>query len=521
VTGEARATITLNRDELRERILGCWMGKNIGGTLGAPYEALREMHDVQGYSTPPGEPLPNDDLDLQLIWLKAVQERGPHAITAALLGEYWLTYIPPNWNEYGLSKLNQRAGISPPLSGAFKNEWRHSNGAWIRTEIWACLAPGAPDVAARFAYEDACVDHGDGEGTWAAMFVAALQSAAFVCAERDELLAAGLLRIPPGCRVARSVNLAIESHRAGASWQEARQTLVEDSSDLGWFQAPANVGFAIIGWLWGEDDFGKSIRLATNCGDDTDCTAATLGALFGIMGGRSSIPREWTDPIGDRVITLAIDEASSPVPRTVTELTDQVMALTPGFVMAHDAGVEVSASAPTNLAALGKRLLEPGPQVQLLWRRSPHTHRFDLLHTAALLDYGRPPVVRPGEPFEVRLSFQSRFPDPRELDLEWFLPDGWTVRPGRTARIRVDSYHTSGSGSEAYTGNPPPEWPPRTTVAFDLVPGPTVAATSRAVVQVVASGRPTVGLSPLVFLAENVQPLPAGDERLGEILQQW
>ena len=28
----------LNRDEYRNKVLGCWMGKNIGGTLGAPFE---------------------------------------------------------------------------------------------------------------------------------------------------------------------------------------------------------------------------------------------------------------------------------------------------------------------------------------------------------------------------------------------------------------------------------------------------------------------------------------------------
>ena len=27
-----------NRAELRDRIHACWIGKNIGGTMGAPYE---------------------------------------------------------------------------------------------------------------------------------------------------------------------------------------------------------------------------------------------------------------------------------------------------------------------------------------------------------------------------------------------------------------------------------------------------------------------------------------------------
>ena len=107
------ARVTINRDELRNKIYGCWMGKNIGGTLGGPYECRREIQDVTGYTTAKGEPLPNDDLDLQLVWLKAVQDRGPLGITNQVLGEYWLTYIPPHWNEYGICKANMRAGLSP------------------------------------------------------------------------------------------------------------------------------------------------------------------------------------------------------------------------------------------------------------------------------------------------------------------------------------------------------------------------------------------------------------------------
>ncbi len=33
----------------------------------------------------------------------------------------------------------------------------HSNGAWIRSELWACLFPGEPDEAVPFAWCDACV----------------------------------------------------------------------------------------------------------------------------------------------------------------------------------------------------------------------------------------------------------------------------------------------------------------------------------------------------------------------------
>ncbi|MFR3482381.1 MAG: ADP-ribosylglycohydrolase family protein [Clostridia bacterium] len=278
--------IKLNTAAVKDKIYACWVGKNIGGTMGAPYEGRRELMDIKGFSTPKGTVLPNDDLDLQLAWLLAMEENGPYNLNALILGEYWINYITPHWNEYGIGKCNMKAGLLPPLSGEYKNKWKHSNGAWIRSEIWACMAPGCPDIAIRYALEDACIDHGMGEGTYAEFFTAALESAAFVVDDLRTLISIGLSKIPEDCRVARSVKIVVDNYDKGIDWITTRNQLVEDSADLGWFQAPANVGFVVIGLLYGEGDFKKSMLYAINCGDDTDCTGATLGSILGIAFGK-------------------------------------------------------------------------------------------------------------------------------------------------------------------------------------------------------------------------------------------
>lgn len=103
--------------DYRKKVEGCWMGKSIGGTLGAPFECRRGVFDVSFYTHDlNGEPLPNDDLDLQLVWLNAVEEFGRRT-NASILGEFWLSYISPNWSEYGAGKNNLRVGLAPPLSG--------------------------------------------------------------------------------------------------------------------------------------------------------------------------------------------------------------------------------------------------------------------------------------------------------------------------------------------------------------------------------------------------------------------
>ena len=160
-----------------DKVKGCYLGKNIGGTLGAPFECFRGVYDIDFFMQDVSSPVPNDDVDLQLVWLSAVEHEGKN-IDSHILAQYWENYVSAVISEYGTGKNNYSMGIVPPLSGFLRNENRESNGAWIRTEIWACLCAGNPALAANYAYYDACVDH-SGEGIYAAVFTATVQAAAF------------------------------------------------------------------------------------------------------------------------------------------------------------------------------------------------------------------------------------------------------------------------------------------------------------------------------------------------------
>src|SRR5690606_20271362 len=114
----------------------------------------------------------------------------------------------------------------PPLSGSFNNPFADCMGSPIRSEIWAMVAPGAPDIAARYAYEDAVVDHAGGEGVYGEVFFAAIQSSIFAVRDRDALLSIGLSYIPESCRTARAVRDLLRWHREGVGWIEARENIL-------------------------------------------------------------------------------------------------------------------------------------------------------------------------------------------------------------------------------------------------------------------------------------------------------
>ena len=275
----------LSFHEYLDKMRGCWNGKNIGGTLGTPFEGMRGLFDIQYYSQPLDKPLPNDDLDLQLVWLNAVEKYGRN-INRELLGEYWLSFIYPDCAEYGAGKNNLRAGLVPPLSGYVGNHYRNSNGSWILTEIWACLCPGHPELAVKYAYEDAIIDHSY-EGVYAAVFLAAIESAAFIISDTNALIDIGLSYLPEDSAIHKAVACARACYQSGLTWQQARKKLLQevpssfsvlktDPRDMEpdepvgpiGFDAPGHMGIIVMAWLYGEGDFDKCISIAASCGVD-------------------------------------------------------------------------------------------------------------------------------------------------------------------------------------------------------------------------------------------------------------
>jgi hypothetical protein len=57
--------------------------------------------------------------------------------------------------------------------------------------------------------------------------------------------------------------------------------------------AKINAAYIVIGLMYGEGDFGKTIEISTRCGQDSDCNPASAGGILGTMIGYSNIPEYW------------------------------------------------------------------------------------------------------------------------------------------------------------------------------------------------------------------------------------
>lgn len=449
-----------------DRVRACWLGKNIGGTLGMPHEGHRGVFDLSYYTHDlSGGSFPNDDLDLQLVALLAAEKSGT-ALSAEILGEYWLTYVPCDWSEYGAGKSNLRRGLVPPVSGAFHNGYAKSNGAWIRSELWACLCPGDPAQAVKYAFADATVDH-TGEGVYAELFCAAVQSAAFALSDIPALIDLGLSFVPDDCLLRRCIELVKAAYRDGKDWRAARKELLqfapspfglryvydndlpdknpEPDIPMGEVgnDAATNVAIAVIGLLWGEGDFDKSLCIAASCGEDTDCTAGFIGALMGILRGTASIDKKWIDPIGEEIKTISVDPSKGGICRTVTELSDRVARLMPTFCRDR---LRYLSDCEPELAMPSREQLDKPIKLGLFEYADKRT----FLSTSPLF------VEKSSVVFDARLSFESveldgaqkqitlttvnHHDQPMWLRLKWHLPSGVSISGGIESDFYMDQF---------------------------------------------------------------------------------
>lgn len=441
----------LTQDAYKSRVEGCWIGKNIGGTLGMPMEWNRSTNEISYYThNISGEPLPNDDLDIQVLWLLALEDHGLN-LDAKILGRYFNELMIFTHAEYGTAKANMRVGLEPPYSGIYKNDFKDSCGSFIRSEIWACLFPGYPQLAAKYAFEDAMVDHGDGEGVYAEVFTVALESAAFFETDIQKLIDIGLSYIPADCAVARAIRDGVDFAHRGVAKETAREFMMQNYiGHIEWhyiapedekkgyndgpfgFDVPSNMFIIAYSLIAGADHLEKSMCTAVWFGEDTDCTAGTIAALYGIRYGLDAIEKKWIEPIGTKIKTISIDpfRMENRIPKDIYAFSARVGAI-------HEEAVRkfgLSDALETDFKA-------PDWFANIYDDMRVVTYRFDYINVR--LDYMGDPVIHAGEPKKIRfvISNTAKSVSTERLNLHLYTQDDMLVSPSKTRSTMVTMGH--------------------------------------------------------------------------------
>lgn len=288
-----------------DKIYGGWLGKCIGGAAGAAVEGIKDIIECGDFKTMMRPDLPNDDLDIQLLWLEVLQRKGI-SVSAQDLADAWNEKCWYPFNEYGVFLKNYERGIMPPYSGSFNNPvFSEGEGCPIRSEIWGMLFPGNPKAAVYFAGMDGSLDH-EKEAVWIEQYYSAVESMAFECDNIEELLKKAIIYLPDRSRARMCVQDVMRwceiNQIKKEAWRCVRGKLMQKYGHFDFTNAVTNLGIVVYALLLGGDNLENVIHIAFRSGYDTDCTCATAAAIWGIVKGVSKIPEELKELVGENLV---------------------------------------------------------------------------------------------------------------------------------------------------------------------------------------------------------------------------
>jgi len=326
-----------SRDDLLNKIYGGWLGRCAGCLLGKPVEGLSkeqiekwlkiaDAYPLDDYF-PPLHDLPkdapewlrsrvsrlevlrgyidrmarDDDVDYTIMNLHVLETHG-FRFTTEDIGDAWLNNLPflRVYTAERAAYRNLVNGLAPPETATCMNPYREWIGAQIRADMWGYVAPGMPEYGAELAYRDARLSHVK-NGIYGEMFVSAMISAAFTTSDVEEIINIGLSEIPARSRLSEAVKDVIEWKKRYSDWRESWRRINEKYGNYHRVHTINNAALVLLGLLYGEGDFGRSITISVMGGWDTDCNGATVGSILGVMLGADRLPKKWIDPLNDRV----------------------------------------------------------------------------------------------------------------------------------------------------------------------------------------------------------------------------
>ena len=307
-------TVTITKDKLKDKIMGGWAGQTIGVTFGGPYEFQFNgtmINDYQplvwydGYlaKTMLNNPGLYDDLYMDLSFVEVFEKYGFDAPADSFASAYAHAGYPL-WHANQAARYNYLNGIKAPQSGHWKNN-PHADciDYQIEADFAGLMSPGMPNTASAISDK---IGHtmNYGDGWYGGVYVGAMYSLAFISSDIGYIVSEALKTIPAQSEFYRCINDVIGWHKQypedwKMTWFEVQKKWTDDiGCPDGVFNpfnidAKVNAAYVVIGLLYGNGDYSKTLEISTRSGQDADCNPSTAGGILGTVLGYSKIPPEW------------------------------------------------------------------------------------------------------------------------------------------------------------------------------------------------------------------------------------
>ena len=306
--------ITLSKQQLADKIKGGWAGQTIGCTYGGPVEFIYNGTIIQDYipiEWPDGavkkyyDTFPGlyDDIYMDLTFVEVFERLGLDAPVDSFAKSFANSEYPL-WHANQAARYNIRHGVSPSESGNWLNNPHADDIDYqIEADFAGLMSPGMPNTASSISDKIGhIICYGD--GWYGGVFVGAMYSLAFVLDDVEAVVSEALKTIPEKSTFYQCISDVVRWHQQypgdwKQTWFECQKKWSEDygcpdgifnSFDI---DAKINSAYVVIGLLYGQGDYAKTLEISARCGQDADCNPSTAGGILGTMLGYSGIPEYW------------------------------------------------------------------------------------------------------------------------------------------------------------------------------------------------------------------------------------
>jgi len=143
-----------------------------------------------------------------------------------------------------------------------------------------------------------------GDGWYGGVFVGSMYALTFTSNNIHTIVSDALKTIPQQSLFYQCINDVIKWHKQYPDdWKQTWfQVQKKWANDIGCpegifkpfnIDATVNSAYVVIGLLYGDGDFTKSLEITTRCGQDADCNPSTVGGILGALYGYDKIPAYW------------------------------------------------------------------------------------------------------------------------------------------------------------------------------------------------------------------------------------
>ncbi|MEY4930087.1 MAG: hypothetical protein RI909_811 [Bacteroidota bacterium] len=305
---------TITKGALKDKIKGGWAGQTIGVTFGGPTEFRYNGTMIQdyipikwydGYLKQTMENIPGlyDDIYMDLTFVDVFEKSGLDAPVEKFADAYANAgYVLWHANQAG--RYNIQHGIKAPLSGHWENN-PHADciDYQIESDFSGLMSPGMPNTASAISDKIGHIMN-YGDGWYGGVYMGAMYTLAFTSNDIHYVVTEALKTIPQQSRFYKVINDVIQWHKQypndwKRTWFEIERKWSEDiSCPDGVFlpfniDASVNSAYVVLGLLYGNGDFTKTLEISTRAGQDSDCNPSSAGGILGAMLGYSKIPAYW------------------------------------------------------------------------------------------------------------------------------------------------------------------------------------------------------------------------------------